>query len=528
MKQDNIQIAAPGFMGVNIEDSPVALEEGWCAIADNAVIDRSGRIGARKGYRILTADNTILGSSTITSIHEANYPDGTTKLWATGNNLIMEVDQSTYALTDVTPVAATITGDDWHIATMNDDTFFFQEGHTPIVYDNSTTTWSLVSAHANYSGSVPEGDICIAAMGRLWIARTAAEKNTVYWSDLLIGAAWDTGSSGSLNVQAYWPNGNDEITALAVHNNSLIIFGKDSFIVYASNAVDGRLGNPVTDLYQEDINANLGCIGKHAVVSTGKDLLFVDDSGLRSFSRVVQEKSLPIGDITKNVRSQFKSEVKLSNSTRPIRLIYSPEESFVLCLLDQLPHTYCFDVRGMLQDGSYRTTMWTGLDWSTYVRRSNGDMLIGNNNGVCKYQGFLDAANNLGDGGTPYRFRYYMHPQVFGLPANLKIPKEVDFTIAGGLGQTATCYWGFDYVDLYKSYVFTLDSITPDFYNVDEFNITDPDDPTEYGSGGTIGRYTVSLSGSGCGVIVGIEVNVAGQQVSLQEINLQTKIGRMV
>lgn len=521
MMQTNLAISAPGFMGVNIEDSPITLEQGWAAIADNAVVDRSGRIGSRKGYSILTPDNTVLGGEKITNIHEANYADGTTKIFATGNNLILEVDISTYALTDVTPVAATITADDWHIATLNDDTFFFQEGHAPLVYDNSTTTWSLVSAHVNYSGTVPEGDICIAAMGRLWVASTTSDKSTVHWSDLLIGAAWDTGSAGSLNLQTQWPNGNDTITALAHHNSQLVIFGRDSFIVYGSNAVDGRLGNPVTDLYQADAEANLGCIGKHGLVSTGKDLLFVDDSGLRSFSRVVQERSLPIGDITKNVRTQFKNETKLNSSSRPIRLVYSPEESFVLCLLDGLPHTYCFDVRGMLQDGSYRTTMWTGLDWSTYMRKVDGTLLVGNGEGVCKYNGYTDN-------GEGYRFRYYMHPQVFGQPSNLKIPKEIDFTIAGGSGQSATAYWGYDYVDLYKSQVFNLDSTTPDFYGVDEYNITEPTDPTEYGSGSTIGRYVIPVSGSGTSFIIGLEVTIIGAKVSLQEINIQTKMGRMV
>ena len=32
MKQANIQLSAPGFLGVNTEDAPTALPEGWAAI----------------------------------------------------------------------------------------------------------------------------------------------------------------------------------------------------------------------------------------------------------------------------------------------------------------------------------------------------------------------------------------------------------------------------------------------------------------------------------------------------------------
>ncbi len=168
--------------------------------------------------------------------------------------------------------------------------------------------------------------------------------------------------------------------------------------------------------------------------------------------------------------------------------------------------------------------MWTGLDFACVGRSTSGTVYFGNNDGICSYTGATD------DGET-FRFRYYMHPQTFGDSARLKIPKEVLFTIGGGLLQTAVCFWGFNYQYRFNSQPFTLDSDTPDFYNLDEYNITttdDPADPTEYNSGGIIGRYSVPLSGSGESVILGLVVDVGGSAVSLQEINLQTKIGRMV
>ena len=52
----NITIAAPGFGGINTQDSPLMQSEAFAAIADNAVIDKQGRIAARKGYSMTSSN----------------------------------------------------------------------------------------------------------------------------------------------------------------------------------------------------------------------------------------------------------------------------------------------------------------------------------------------------------------------------------------------------------------------------------------------------------------------------------------
>jgi len=64
----NISIAAPAFKGLNTQDSPLTSDPSFAAIADNCVIDKFGRIGARKGFSVLTTDNTPLGSAEIISM----------------------------------------------------------------------------------------------------------------------------------------------------------------------------------------------------------------------------------------------------------------------------------------------------------------------------------------------------------------------------------------------------------------------------------------------------------------------------
>ena len=43
-------ITAPGFYGLNTQDSSLDLASGFALVANNCVIDKYGRIGARKGW----------------------------------------------------------------------------------------------------------------------------------------------------------------------------------------------------------------------------------------------------------------------------------------------------------------------------------------------------------------------------------------------------------------------------------------------------------------------------------------------
>ena len=58
----SITITSPGFAGINTQDAPLAQEPSFAAVADNCIIDKEGRIAARKGYDLLNG-NDLLGSS---------------------------------------------------------------------------------------------------------------------------------------------------------------------------------------------------------------------------------------------------------------------------------------------------------------------------------------------------------------------------------------------------------------------------------------------------------------------------------
>ena len=88
-QRQNIYIGAPGFRGLNTQDSPVNQDSSFASIAENAVIDKFGRIGARQGIKKLTSSTTPLGSSAgVESVFEFTKRDGTKIVFSTGNNKI--------------------------------------------------------------------------------------------------------------------------------------------------------------------------------------------------------------------------------------------------------------------------------------------------------------------------------------------------------------------------------------------------------------------------------------------------------
>ena len=126
----SINLVAPAFKGVNTEDSPLAQDPSFAEIADNAIIDKRGRLGARKGINVLTTDATELGSDRIHNIHYFYDSAGNNKLFSTGNNKILS---GIGTLADETPAAYSITDNNWKIVNFNDGAYFFQRGYEPLV-----------------------------------------------------------------------------------------------------------------------------------------------------------------------------------------------------------------------------------------------------------------------------------------------------------------------------------------------------------------------------------------------------------
>jgi len=499
----SINLVAPAFKGVNTEDSPIAQDPSYADVADNAVIDKRGRIAARKGIDVITTDKTELGSDYVHKIHYFYDDAGNEVVFSAGNNKIMT---GTTTLTDVTPAAYTITTNNWKIVNFNDKAYFFQRGYDPLVYDNATGLRTFTVANGGATAATLKCHEALAAYGRLWIVDNATDTQTIYWSDLLIGSDFTGGSSGSIDVSKAWPDGYDEVRALAAHNNTLIIFGKHSILVY------GGASSPAS-MALVDTVAGVGCICRNSVQHIGTDVLFMSNTGLRSLGRTIQEKSLPISDLSLNVKTEIISLI--NNRTLPTASVYSPENSFyVITFPDQLT-AYCFDLKGRLENGAYRVTRWTSIPHKSFEVKTDGTLYIGTTDGIGTYSGYVDNT-------TAYRFRYYSPGLTFGDPAKTKLLKKLRPTLVGATGATVFMKWAYDLATDFKTYEFTVGNQVPAYYGVDEFAIG------EFTGGELTTRNSVQATGNGSIITIGLEADINGSALSLQEINVLALMGKTV
>jgi hypothetical protein len=493
----SIAIQAPGFYGLNTEDSPTALSEQFALDATNCVIDQYGRIGARKGWYYVTTTN----NDDIVSISEFVKEDGTTEVISASATAIYK---GTTTLTDITPSGYTMSDGLYSYATLNNKHYLFRKNAKPVVYDGTTAV--AIEDHADYSGTVPQGNVVLSASGRLWVANTTNDATTIYWSDLLTGMKWDTGSSGSIDISKVWADGSDTIIGLASHNGVLVIFGKRQILLY-TGAQD-----PAT-MQLADTIVGIGCIARDSIQSTGSDLIFLSDTGVRSLARTIQEKSIPITDISKNIRQTLDQYVLVEDAH--ITSVYSPEEAFYLLQLPTSQQTFCFDTRTPLQTGAYRATIWNTINPQCMLRTRDGELLLGKSNGIAKYDGYTDNDSS-------YQMSYFTNYLDFGAPSNLKFLKNLKITVIGGSATDVTLNWGYDYSYAYKKKRFTLTTQVIAEYNIAEYNIG------EFNAGVLVNRPNVNASGGGAVVQLGVEAEVDGAPVSIQRMTAQAIVGRTI
>jgi hypothetical protein len=504
-------ISAPGFFGLNTQDSPLDLAAGFALVATNCIIDQYGRIGSRKGWARVNASSGALGANNVGVIHELVQADGTLTVLFAGNNKLFKLDGSN-AVSELTygggGTAPTITANNWSVASLNGITYFFQTGHDPLIFDPavSTSTFRRVSEKTGYVGTVPAGNIVISAFGRLWVADTATDNVTVFFSDLLAGHVWSTGTAGTLNIDRVWPNGADEVTGLAAHNGFLIIFGRRQILVYANATTPATMS-------LSDTVGGIGCIARDSIQSTGKDILFLSNSGIRSFARTIVEKSAPLGDLSKNVRSDFMAIVAgevLAN----IKSVYSESEAFYLLTLPSVREVYCFDTRVQLQDGSFRITIWNLIEPTALLSRRNGDLLIGKNGYVGKYSTYRDHTSS-------YRMQYFTNHADLGNANITSLLKRLKVVVIGGTNQFVTMKWGFDFSTNYLSANALIPAQGISEYGIGEYGIA------QYSEGVALRTLSVQASGSGKIVQTGYETNISGAALSIQRIEIQSKDGKM-
>ena len=548
-QQINIPLPSPGFGGLNTEDSPLTSDPSFCAVANNCTIDKLGRLSSRKGFKYLTTNPTVLGTSPISIIGEyINEVNGVTTLFVCGNKKIfIQQTVTPFELVDqaaVLPAGYGITGDNWQMAQLNDKMYFVQAGQEPLVYTGgSSPTWAKVTM-TGIAGANGYPNCVHAAFGRLWFAGFDNNPTSISWSSILNGTVWNAGGSGSLQTSEYWPSGYGTITAITAHNNFLVVFGENNILVYNTTS------DVVNSLRLSDTIEGIGCLARDSLAPTGEDFMFCDASGIRSLNRTLQDSTLPLNDVSSNIRNELQAAIRNEQVTN-ISGVFHHEDSFYCCFFKSSRSAYIFDTWQPLQTGAFRATRWDILNVNCGFRSRNRTTFFGGLGGVYVYLGAEDVALDLADNAVTTRIlmQYQSNPLNLGSPANILFPKQVDVTVVGGLSGTLTLSWGFNFIANLTNAIQKDINVNTTFSNWTPFvagvGVPAKPDATKAAewvqatpqANARIGEYTTSYEvsslkynvwGSGRNLSIGFNANIQGSLLSIQEINIQALQGRLL
>lgn len=480
-------IAAPGFKGLNSQDASADLPEGFALTATNCVIDKYGRIGSRKGLTAFGAQ-TLSKITFISEVRGVTIAASNTAFFVNGVN---KYAAQTGHQTQSAVIALTQGGPSFLVMASSLE--------VPLTFDGTTVApLAIISYPPGLSAVDFRPSILMSGFGRLWAAGPSGG-SIIYFCDTLNPTNWATGSAGKLDLTTV--TGEDTVMGITAHNNSLIIFLRNSILVYSGPS------NP-TGLALVDTINGLGCIARKSIQRTGEDIIFLSRTGLRSLNRTIQEKSAPLSDLSKNVRDELMKAV-LSSAEEGISSVYNPENSFYLLSIPQAFVTYCFDTR---ITGQWRATTWTVFP-SAMLSSLAGEVIFGAATGLQKYSG-------VNDSGASFRMTYATSWITGGAPTTVKILKKMSSVVVGGAGSTIIIKTAWDYKPYSQAHKIVVTRYPLFLFGKALYG------KALYARGPVIDNSTINVGGSGRALQLILETEIYSEAVSIQSLGLYMKVGK--
>ena len=513
------------------------------AVTANTFTITHGTSGTTSGnvtiYRPTTASNDLTTDSYLESIFEFKTIGGSISYLSSGDGKLYASDTTTsltrkYVFdTDaggnvILNPQPNFTGNRWQWAALPEGSgaaaesyaFAAQSGNPFLVYREGAHSGPFVFQRVGIDyGTDPTGvttfdpDCVLAAFGRVWVGGLTDNKTTIFYSKLLDGAHFTGAGSGLLDIGGVVGQ-NDEIVSIAQHNKYLVIFCKNNIVVYTG-------ANDPTTMTLADTIKGVGCIARDSVQNTGNDLVFLSKSGVRSFNRTVQENSMPLRELSLNIRDDLVSFLTVETLTN-VKSIYFERDAFYLITFPGSKTMVYFDLRNILQNGAARTTLWTttaGITYKAFCSTEDRKLLLGVANGMAEYAGYLDNTSS-------YTLSYYTSNSDLGAPTQQKLLKKANLIVIGSGDQDFAFKYGYDYTlnPLSVTVVQNLGTKTFSKYNTTaKYNIS------KYASAGIgVNSISMPLSGSGKVIQFGVEATVNDNPVSIQKIDVYLKTGKIL
>jgi len=491
----------PGVAGLNREGRNTVLGPEWATKVQDLVIDEEGRLATRKGTR--SVSNTVLPAD----------PEVTWTM-ITGGGAIRQY--CAVASGDIYELVAGV----WNVrssglpdgnvqfAAVNDQVYVIHKDSAVLLRQpNSGDAFAPV-------GGAPDAKAILSMYGRLWmLTDTTVETHATVLDPT---SAYST----AIDLRFAWEKGTDEAVTLAEFNGNLVIFGKSQTVIYQSP--EDPLGGSSNFAKVESI-AGVGCLHRDTVQNVGKDLLYLSGKGMRTLSRVIQEKSNPVTDAAPQVRDYILQQVIASTDVR-VKSAFSPKLGlYILTLADT---TLAIDTRRPLSNGALRVTEWdVALNAPAY--NNNNGMLLARGAVVYSYTGIKDNVALNGTGGTSvvgdFESGWLDFEQVAkGAGPLTKYLKKLHMTFVGGNGATVQYKWAVDYGTLFNSATVTMPNPqTTAQYGIDQYGVG------TYGAAISIISRTQNTSRSGRVVKVGFKVLNSESAFSVNRMDLFAKVGKL-
>lgn len=141
-------------------------------------------------------------------------------------------------------------------------------------------------------------------------------------------------------------------------------------------------------------------------------------------------------------------------------------------------------------------------------------MYMTNVEGIAEYDGYVDNTEK-------YTMQYYTAYFDFGSTNIIKILKSVGTTVYGATGQEFKVKVSTDYDNNSRSYKVGMDTGVVYEYNIGEYGIA------EYAGGSLTQNIKVPVGDSGFVAQLGFESDIYGGFLTIQQVDLYVKLGRL-
>lgn len=517
-----VDIVAPGRLGLNTEQSAAVLGSEYCTVAQNAVIDVTGRLAARYGVGTYSSTGFTTATQTQT-LFEYNAGGGTYQKICIGSTGTAQQISNQWGVIGANQLgagtASLASTNRWYCQNFNNKLIAFQSGQSPVVYSAGTPLWNLVVAS---QGTVKVSNgVGSACFGRVWSCRS--DGHTIDYSGLLDETDWGSASSGTLDMSTIWVNGTDTVTAIFPFNAALVICGYKHIVMFT----DGRgssLGIDPTQMYVFDILTGTGCLSQWTVDAIGEsDIAFLSPNGVQSLQRLLADRNNPTQNFTKFVRSVFLADIA-DETYSNITGMYNPLLGQYFITLPNSATVWVLDLKRKYADDVGNicavVTLWNIKTYTIEVDHTYATY-FGINGKVALYSGYADYT------GTAFGFAYQSGHMNFQqqagdqISSRVKMLKRIEATVASAGGTNINLTWITDFGRATASASVALSSAGANAeYGLAEYGLA------EFGGGSALVQVKYPARGRGQYYQINISTSVSGA-FALQQMQLATKIGRV-